>query len=207
MSSTRSRARMTYRLSAIDTARPLECGRPLVSEGLAVDSDSRVQVATKPEAFGNEPKSTPVLCGAEGPTRHSARLPLAGASVARGCWASFAAVGRGRERRRRFPHPGRRRRRCRQAMPQINWPKSWSRRPSRATSHRRRRDQIGRIWAPVFINGRGPFRLVLDTGATSSGVTAMVALALGIPTDRVAACDAARCHRIGGRCRPFRSIR
>jgi hypothetical protein len=49
-----------------------------------------------------------------------------------------------------------------------------------------RRDQIGRIWAPVFINGRGPFRLVLDTGATRSAVTAMVALALGIPTDRSA---------------------
>ncbi len=47
-----------------------------------------------------------------------------------------------------------------------------------------RRDQIGRIWAPVFINGHGPFRLVLDTGASTSGVTAMVALALGIPTDQ-----------------------
>jgi len=47
-----------------------------------------------------------------------------------------------------------------------------------------RRDQIGRIWAPVFINGRGPFRLVLDTGASHSAVTAMVALALGISTDR-----------------------
>jgi predicted aspartyl protease len=46
-----------------------------------------------------------------------------------------------------------------------------------------RRDQIGRIWAPVIINGRGPFRLVLDTGASSSGVTAMVALALGLPTN------------------------
>jgi hypothetical protein len=46
-----------------------------------------------------------------------------------------------------------------------------------------RRDQIGRIWAPVLINGRGPFRLVLDTGATSSGVTAMVAMALGISSD------------------------
>ncbi len=46
-----------------------------------------------------------------------------------------------------------------------------------------RRDQIGRIWAPVLINGRGPFRLVLDTGASSSGVTAMVAMALGISTD------------------------
>jgi hypothetical protein len=47
-----------------------------------------------------------------------------------------------------------------------------------------RRDQIGRIWAPVYINGRGPFRLVLDTGASHSGVTAMVALALGLPTDQ-----------------------
>ncbi|MGH8223690.1 MAG: peptidase A2A, partial [Woeseiaceae bacterium] len=28
-----------------------------------------------------------------------------------------------------------------------------------------RRDKIGRIWAPVLINGQGPFRLVLDTGA------------------------------------------
>jgi hypothetical protein len=44
------------------------------------------------------------------------------------------------------------------------------------------RDQIGRIWAPVRINGRGPFRLVLDTGASSSGVTAMVARALGLST-------------------------
>jgi hypothetical protein len=49
-----------------------------------------------------------------------------------------------------------------------------------------RRDQIGRIWAPVFINGRGPFRLVLDTGASHSAVTAMVALALGLLTDRSA---------------------
>ncbi len=47
-----------------------------------------------------------------------------------------------------------------------------------------RRDQIGRIWAPVMINGHGPFRLVLDTGASHSGVTALVALALGIPTDQ-----------------------
>ncbi len=46
-----------------------------------------------------------------------------------------------------------------------------------------RRDQIGRIWAPVMINGHGPFRLVLDTGASHSAVTALVALALGIRTD------------------------
>jgi hypothetical protein len=45
------------------------------------------------------------------------------------------------------------------------------------------RDQIGRIWAPVFINDKGPFRLVLDTGANHSGVTAWVAETLGIPLD------------------------
>jgi hypothetical protein len=47
-----------------------------------------------------------------------------------------------------------------------------------------RRDRIGRIWAPVMINGRGPFRLVLDTGASHSGVTARVAETLGIPLDQ-----------------------
>ena len=46
-----------------------------------------------------------------------------------------------------------------------------------------RRDDIGRIWAPVYINGKGPFRLVLDTGASRSGVTANVAAALGLPPD------------------------
>jgi predicted aspartyl protease len=48
------------------------------------------------------------------------------------------------------------------------------------------RDQIGRIWAPVFIDGKGPFRLVLDTGANHSAVTAQVAQALGIPVDESA---------------------
>jgi hypothetical protein len=38
-----------------------------------------------------------------------------------------------------------------------------------------RRDRIGRIWAPVLIDGKGPFRLVLDTGATRSAVTARTA--------------------------------
>jgi predicted aspartyl protease len=46
-----------------------------------------------------------------------------------------------------------------------------------------RRDKIGRIWAPVMINGQGPFRLVLDTGASRSGITVAVALALGIAPD------------------------
>lgn len=43
------------------------------------------------------------------------------------------------------------------------------------------RDRIGRIWAPVLINGKGPFRLVLDTGASHSAVISRVATRLGIP--------------------------
>jgi Aspartyl protease len=45
------------------------------------------------------------------------------------------------------------------------------------------RDRIGRIWAPVYLDGKGPFRLVLDTGATESAVTAAVAKALGLTLD------------------------
>ena len=37
-----------------------------------------------------------------------------------------------------------------------------------------RRDRIGRIWAPVYINNKGPFRMVLDTGANHSAVIASV---------------------------------
>ena len=43
------------------------------------------------------------------------------------------------------------------------------------------RDSIGRIWAPVLINGKGPLRLVLDTGATRSALLPRVARALQIP--------------------------
>ena len=46
-----------------------------------------------------------------------------------------------------------------------------------------RRDRIGRIWAPVLVNGQGPFRLVLDTGASHSALTAKVVAAIGIPVD------------------------
>jgi hypothetical protein len=46
-----------------------------------------------------------------------------------------------------------------------------------------RRDRIGRIWAPVYINGQGPFRLVLDSGANHSGITEQVAQTLGLPAD------------------------
>ena len=47
-----------------------------------------------------------------------------------------------------------------------------------------RRDRIGRIWAPVFINEKGPFRLVLDTGASHSGISAEVAAKLGLEPKR-----------------------
>ncbi|HEV2700599.1 MAG TPA: aspartyl protease family protein [Steroidobacteraceae bacterium] len=43
------------------------------------------------------------------------------------------------------------------------------------------RDRIGRIWAPVYLNGKGPFRLVLDTGASHSAVISQVAAELGLP--------------------------
>ena len=45
-----------------------------------------------------------------------------------------------------------------------------------------RRDRIGRVWAPVMINGKGPFRLVLDTGANGSAIVKSVAERLGIST-------------------------
>jgi predicted aspartyl protease len=43
------------------------------------------------------------------------------------------------------------------------------------------RDRIGRVWAPVYLNGLGPFRLVLDTGANRSAVTRSVASRIGVP--------------------------
>lgn len=46
-----------------------------------------------------------------------------------------------------------------------------------------RRDRIGRIWAPVYINDLGPFRLVLDSGANHTGINAAVAQALGLTPD------------------------
>jgi predicted aspartyl protease len=43
------------------------------------------------------------------------------------------------------------------------------------------RDRIGRIWAPVMIDGKGPFRLVLDTGASHSALIPRVVEQLGLP--------------------------
>lgn len=45
-----------------------------------------------------------------------------------------------------------------------------------------RRDRIGRVWVPVYINDKGPFRLVLDSGATNSAVIPRVATELGLST-------------------------
>jgi hypothetical protein len=44
-----------------------------------------------------------------------------------------------------------------------------------------RRDRIGRIWAPVMIDGKGPFRLVLDTGANHSAIIQRTVDALAEP--------------------------
>jgi hypothetical protein len=46
------------------------------------------------------------------------------------------------------------------------------------------RDRIGRIMAPVFINGSGPYKFVIDTGASRSVVAPHVAVALGLHTSQ-----------------------
>jgi predicted aspartyl protease len=51
---------------------------------------------------------------------------------------------------------------------------------------RTRRDGIGRVWVPVAINGRGPFRLVVDTGATTSVIVSSVARRIGLPSSPTA---------------------
>lgn len=45
------------------------------------------------------------------------------------------------------------------------------------------RDRIGRIWAPVTIDGKGPLRLVLDTGASRSALTPAALNKLGMQPD------------------------
>jgi len=45
------------------------------------------------------------------------------------------------------------------------------------------RDHIGRIWAPVMINGKGPYRLVLDTGATRSAIMQRVVDTAQLPLE------------------------
>jgi len=45
------------------------------------------------------------------------------------------------------------------------------------------RDRNGRMRVPVFINGRGPFSLIVDTGANGSAIGAHVADALGLSAE------------------------
>jgi len=47
------------------------------------------------------------------------------------------------------------------------------------------KDHIGRIVAPVMINGRGPFRFILDTGASNSTVSPELAASLGLQISRL----------------------
>jgi len=43
-----------------------------------------------------------------------------------------------------------------------------------------RKDRVGRIVAPVMINGQGPFRFIVDTGASHSTVSPALASLLGL---------------------------
>jgi predicted aspartyl protease len=57
------------------------------------------------------------------------------------------------------------------------------------------RDRIGRIVAPVMINGHGPFRFVVDTGATHSVISSQLALQLGL---QVLTADSVRVRGVTG---------
>lgn len=56
-------------------------------------------------------------------------------------------------------------------------------------------DRIGRILAPVMVNGKGPFRFVLDTGANYSTVSPLLLQSLGL---QVAADQARLVHGVTG---------
>lgn len=43
-------------------------------------------------------------------------------------------------------------------------------------------DRMGRVVAPVMVNGQGPYRFIVDTGANRSVVSAGLAQRLGLPT-------------------------
>lgn len=44
-------------------------------------------------------------------------------------------------------------------------------------------DRVGRITAPVYVNGRGPFAFVVDTGASRSAIAPRLVEALGLPSE------------------------
>lgn len=45
-----------------------------------------------------------------------------------------------------------------------------------------RSDRLGRVVAPISVNGQGPFRFIVDTGANRSVVSQALAEQLGLPT-------------------------
>ncbi|MBU6372067.1 MAG: aspartyl protease family protein [Alphaproteobacteria bacterium] len=49
-----------------------------------------------------------------------------------------------------------------------------------------RKDRIGRVLAPVHVNGQGPFKFIVDTGANSSVASPRLAEALGLTPQREA---------------------
>jgi hypothetical protein len=55
--------------------------------------------------------------------------------------------------------------------------------PDALYAARTRQDRIGRVLAAVTINGQGPFRLVVDTGATRSALAPGVLAQLGLRAD------------------------
>jgi predicted aspartyl protease len=61
-----------------------------------------------------------------------------------------------------------------------NLPTATVQKPDHLFASPTRADRIGRILAPVKINGRGPFRMVVDTGANQSVVTNALVEALGL---------------------------
>jgi len=46
-----------------------------------------------------------------------------------------------------------------------------------------RRDRVGRVLAAVLVNGRGPFRFILDTGANRSALSPRLVEQVGLPMD------------------------
>lgn len=59
-------------------------------------------------------------------------------------------------------------------------PAEWSDATEEALALATRIDRIGRVLAPVMVNGRGPFRFVLDTGANRSVLSPRVTAAVGL---------------------------
>ncbi len=54
-------------------------------------------------------------------------------------------------------------------------------------------DSTGRLWAPVYINGAGPFNFIVDTAANRSAISSRLAAQLGLPVS-----GSGQVHAMGG---------